>query len=159
MATIDQLAKSDQAHPMDFMPRVSRKRKDGAVEYSLRPDEHLQGCEVITTGALAGATDPLVRRFAEAHLWRFAGRRPGPDGGFPVERYGEGMSPAGLLEIFARHDHPASMVAIMRSIPWVIGAQNPDGSWGDGPIAGRSTLAVLEALARVEHLLPAGFVA
>jgi hypothetical protein len=75
-----------------------------------------------------------------------------------VERYGWGMSQAGLLQILARYDHTASRVAIMRSLPWILGSQNDDGSWGDGKRADSETLAVVEALVRVRDLLPECFI-
>ena len=60
-----------------------------------------------------------------------------------------------MLQVFSYYDHPASRVAIMRSIPWIIDNQHPDGSWGEDDRKDASTLAVLQALLRVNDLLPA----
>jgi len=68
------------------------------------------------------------------------------------------MGQAGLLQVFARFDHPASRVAIMRSIPWIIEPQDPDGSWGEEGHKDKETLGVIEALLRVRDLLQARFI-
>ena len=92
-----------------------------------------------------------ARRFAEAHLWRFAGFQL-EDGGqrsagkFPEERYGSGFSQIGILEAVARYDHPASRVILLRALPWIVDAQNNDGSWGGGSRKDVETLAVVRVL-------------
>ena len=133
---------------------------EGAVDvYPLNMPIHFQGCEVITTRAASRVGDEKMRQFAEAHLWRFASRQHAPDGAFVHEKHGycENSQPA-LLQVFAGFDHPASKVAIMRSLPWIAAAQNEDGSWGEEPVEDAATFAVLSALDRVRDYLPAGFV-
>jgi hypothetical protein len=93
-----------------------------------------------------------MKRFAEAHLWRFAGRQHSSDGRFAFEKYGTGHSQAGFLSIFAGYDHPVSELVIMQSIPWIVNDQNEDGSWGEGSNKDGSTLAIISALESVELL-------
>ena len=114
---------------------------------------------LISTRAMSRVHDETMRRFAQAHLWRFASRQHAPDGAFAPEKHGycENSQPA-LLQVFAAYDHPASKVAIMRSLPWMVTAQNEDGSWGEEPVTDAATWAVLGALDRVRDLLPAGLV-
>jgi hypothetical protein len=117
-------------------------------------DEHTQGCEFITTRAMSRVRDHRMRRFAEAHLWRFASRQHAPDGAFAVEKYGKGFDQAGILEAMSRYDHPASKVTVLRALPWIVEAQNEDGSWGEGSRRDGSTLAILSALLSVRAYLP-----
>jgi hypothetical protein len=128
-------------------------------EYALRMPDHIQGCEFITTRAMSRAGEERMARFARAHLWSFAGIQRDPAGAFPPERYGMGFGQAGILEAMARYDHPASRVVVMRALPWIVEAQNVDGSWGEGARQDAVTLAVLRALHSVRDLLPAGMVA
>ena len=100
--------------------------------YELEIDRHIQGCEFITTRSLASVRDAELRRFAEAHLWRFAGIQLA-DGLFPAERYGSGFGQIGILEAFARYPHhPITPVVILKSLPWLVAAQREDGSWSQG---------------------------
>jgi hypothetical protein len=126
--------------------------------YALHMPIHFQGCEVITTRAMSRVRDPTMRRFAESHLWRFASRQHAPNGAFVHEKHGycENSQPA-LLQVFAAYDHPASRVAIMRSLPWVVETQNGNGSWGEEPVCDAATFAVLGALDRAQDWLPSGF--
>jgi len=141
----------EEAHKANAIPRIGRNNKAGAEEYTLRMPEHLQGCELITTRAMSQVRDERIKRYAEAHLWRFAGRQHSADGRY-IGKYPEGYfsnSQAGYLSLFASYDHPVSKVAIMRSIPWIVDNQNRDGSWGDEPNKDSSTLAVISALKNV----------
>ncbi len=153
---LEELKTADMAHSPPHMPRIVHTAAGDAHEYLLRMDAHLQGCEVITTMAMSRVVDERMKRFAEAHLWRFAGQQHSPDGRFPEERGGYGLVQAGLLDLFARYDHPVSKAAIMRSIPWILDSQNEDGSWGEEPRKEASTLAILSALVSVGDLLPSG---
>jgi hypothetical protein len=135
------------------MKRVARLPKEGKDVFLLEMRDHIQPCEVITTRALRHVRASRVRRAAAAHLWRFASVQQPHDGQFPQEEYCP--SQAHMLGVFAYYDHPASRVAIMRSIPWIIDNQHPDGSWGEGHRKDASTLAVLRALLRVRDSLPA----
>jgi len=134
-------------------PRATRLPGKGREVFLLKMPSHVQPCEVITTRALRHARAARVRRAAAAHLWRFASVQRPHDGQFPQEEYVP--SQAHMLQVFSGYDHPASRVAIMRAIPWIVGNQNPDGSWGEEERKDASTLAVIRALLRVRDLLPA----
>ncbi len=146
-----ELEKEDLTH-RGHMLRIAHNSLGEVDEYPLRMQTHLQGCEVATTRVMSQVGNEKMRRFAEAHLWRFAGRQHSSDGRFAVEKYGTGHSQAGFLSIFARYDHPVSKLVVMRSIPWIINDQNEDGSWGEEPNKDGSTLAVISALKSVELL-------
>ena len=138
--------------------RAARVVEGDVDVYPLNMPIHFQGCEVITTRAMSRVGDEKMRQFAEAHLWRFASCQHAPDGTFAHEKHGycENSQPA-LLQVFAGYDHPASKVAIMRSLPWIATAQNEDGSWGEEPVEDAAAYAVLSALDRVRDYLPSGF--
>jgi hypothetical protein len=153
---IDVLLKEADLASRSHLIRVAERKTGNANQYELRMPNHIQGCEFITTRALAFVQNARLRRFAEAHLWRFAGIQR-PNGKFPHERYGTGFDPFGILEAFARYDHLASKVVVMRALPWIVEAQNADGSWGKGPSKDVSTSAVLGALVSLGDLLPSGF--
>ena len=118
--------------------------------YQLRMNHHLQRCEVFTTKALRYVRDPIARRAATVHLWRFAGVQHGIDGSF--EGYPECQ--IHMLQVFSCYGHPASRAAIMRSVPWMVENQNPDGSWGEESQRDACTHAVLSAYLRIRDLLP-----
>ena len=143
--------------PTSF-PRIDRTSTRNGDEYLLRLPMHIQGCEFITTRAMTGVNDVGMRRFAEAHLWRFAGRQHAQDGEFPREKYGTGFSLEGILQMFAGYDHSVSKVVVLRALPWIVDTQNEDGSWGEEPRKDASTHAVLCALASVRDYLPSGLV-
>lgn len=144
------------AHQPFQLTRVAHAAMPGGDEYPLRMPDHIQGCEFITTRAMSHVRDPKMRRFAKAHLWRFASRQHAPSGEFAKERHGSGFSQEGILEAVARYDHPASKVIVLRSLPWIVEAQNGDGSWGRETYEDASTLAVLNALVSVDAYLPPG---
>ena len=157
---IGELDKMDLTRKTGTRLRRVARAVEGEMEvYPLGMPIHFQGCEVISTRAMSRVHDETMRRFAQAHLWRFASRQHAPDGAFAPEKHGycENSQPA-LLQVFAAYDHPASKVAIMRSLPWMVTAQNEDGSWGEEPVTDAATWAVLGALDRVRDLLPAGLV-
>ena len=135
----------------DAPSRVAHTVKPDGDVYDLTVPDHVQGCEFITTRSLSGVQHPVARRFAEAHLWRFAGlQRAG--GTFPEESYGSGFSQIGILEAVARYDRPASHVILMRALPWIAEAQNADGSWGKESRKDVETLAAIRALLRLDLL-------
>jgi len=141
----------EEANKANAFPRIGRNIKAGAEEYPLRMPEHLQGCELITTRAMSQVGDERIKRYAVAHLWRFAGRQHSADGRY-TGNHTEGYfshSQAGFLSLFASYDHSVSKVAIMRSIPWIVNNQNRDGSWGNEPNKDSPTLAVISALKNV----------
>ncbi|MBT4501097.1 MAG: hypothetical protein HOC74_25430 [Gemmatimonadetes bacterium] len=156
---IDELAGMDLTKKTGLRLLRAAHAVEGANDiYPLNMPIHFQGCEVITTRAMSQVLNPKMRQFAEAHLWRYASRQHAPDGAFAHEKHGycENSQPA-LLQVFADFDHPASKVAIIRSLPWIVDAQNEDGSWGEDPIKDATTFAVLSALERIRDHLPSGF--
>jgi hypothetical protein len=156
MASPDALLEADLAHRSHQL-RIERHVTPNATEYSLRMPDHVQGCEFITTYALSEARDERVRRYACAHLWRFAGIQRA-DGTFPHERHGTGFTPVGILGLFARYDHPAATIVLLRALPWIVASQNPDGSWGEGERIDASTLTVLRALQKLGAYLSEPFI-
>jgi hypothetical protein len=155
---LEALERADLAHGAANLPRIAHVPTAEGDEYPLHMPNHIQGCEFITTRALGQVRDQKTRRFARAHLWRFASRQHDPNGAFPKERYGSGFGQAGILEALARYEHPASRVAILRSLPWIIEMQNQDGSWGQEGQEDASTLAIASALVYLGDDLPLGFI-
>jgi hypothetical protein len=131
-------------------PREASAKVRGRPVFDLRMVHHLQRCEVFTTRALRYVQEPIARRAAMVHLWRFAAVQHGSDGVF----VGYPECQVQMLQVFACYDHPASRVAIMRSVPWIVNHQDPDGSWGEGQRRDACTHAVLSAYLRVAELLP-----
>ena len=87
------------------------------------------------------------------------GRQHRDDGRFldgDLARFFAVAQPA-MLEILAGYETPVAQVGILRLLPWIVAAQNPDGSWGEPAVSDRATLAVVGALGRVRDRLPAGF--
>jgi hypothetical protein len=152
------LARADLAASTLDQMRIAHRATDEGDEYLLHMPEHTQGCEAITTRSLSRVQDPRARRFAEAHLWRFAGKQHAANGTFPHESYGSGFAQAGFLELFARYDHPASKVVAMRALPWIVEAQNEDASWGEEDNKDASTLAIVTVLLSLGDLVPPGMV-
>jgi len=127
--------------------------------YRLEMPLHLQGCEMLTTRALANVTDERLRALCRAYLWRFAAAQNGPGGTFGGSslRHYFHDGQLGVLSVFCRYDHPAARLAIMRLLPWIVDRQNPDGSWGADGFVERGTSVVLQSLSRVRDLLPDAF--
>jgi hypothetical protein len=146
------------AHSTFPQPRISQATTPEGEQYLLEMPEHTQGCEAITTRAMSRVQDARMRRFAEAHLWRFAGKQHGPKGEFAPERHGSGFSQAGFLYLFGCYNHPAAKVVVMRALPWIVDAQNEDGSWGEKGTRDASTLAVVTALLSLKDLAPHGMI-
>ncbi|MFB0543793.1 MAG: hypothetical protein ACETVR_03330 [Candidatus Bathyarchaeia archaeon] len=152
MSGLKELGEKDLAHKVGTkMPRIAHNSTAGVDEYPLKMPDALPGCDFITARALSQVRNEKMRRLAEAHLWRFAGRQHSTDGEFVLDRsptvQGILRSPqAAYLKLFASYDHPVSKVVIMRSIPWIVENQNKDGSWGDESTKDVSTLAVISAL-------------
>ena len=107
------------------------------------------------------ATGKRIRTRIESSLWNFACQQNGPDGAVSHTRnasyFGSTYQPA-VLDTFARYDHPVCEAAIMKTLPWIHQQQNGDGSWGAENDRDAATCAVAGALAKVQHLLPSGFV-
>ena len=97
--------------------------------------------------ALSALRKHDARRFAEAHLWRFAAFQRAPDGLVPREKHGYCTNdPFALLDLFGRYDHPAAEIAIRRMAPWIVETQNSDGTWGAGDAAAACTAVVISTL-------------
>ena len=159
---IKDLKQADMAHRTNAM-RVAElsageAEAKGTNVFLLGKDDHIQGCEFITTRSLSKVKDTKARRFAEAHLWRFASRQFTDDGTFPSERYGTGFNQIGILQAVARYDHPVAKVIVLRSLPWIIENQNADGSWGEGKRKDAETFAVVYALLSLGRFLPVNLV-
>jgi hypothetical protein len=154
--SFDNLIQADLAHRTFAMrlDEITPEDSDDEKHYVLGMNNHIQGCEFITTRSLSRVRDPKARRFAEAHLWRFASVQHADDGTFPAERYGTGFHQAGILQAVARYDHPVSKVIVLRSLPWIVQNQNADGSWGEGNRKDVETYAVIYALLSLGNLLP-----
>lgn len=152
----DALLEADLAHRSHQL-RIGQRKTSHGEAYPLRMPNHIQGCEFITTYALSDVRDERARRYAEAHLWRFAGIQRA-DGTFPRERHGTGFTPVGILGLFARYDHPAATIVLMRALPWIVETQNEDGSWGEDERVEAATLTVLQALHRLGEHLPSEFI-
>ncbi len=157
LSDVKELEQADMAH-RTFALRAAQipaeSAPGGETVYALGTPDHVQGCEFITTRSLSRVRDPRARRFAEAHLWRFASRQFAVDGTFPAERYGTGFQQAGILQAVARYDHPVAKVIILRALPWIVQNQNTDGSWGEGERKDAETFAVVDALHSLGELLP-----
>jgi hypothetical protein len=155
---IQEIKQADMAH-RNFAMRLAEVTPDESTNnekhYILGMANHIQGCEFITTRSLSQVRDPKARRFAEAHLWRFASRQYADDGVFPSEKYGTGFQQAGILQAIARYDHPVAKVMVLRALPWIVQNQNADGSWGAGARKDAETFAVVYALLSLGDLLPA----
>jgi hypothetical protein len=163
LASEDDLRKMDLSHRGSYL-RVERLSSNDGGRFRLAGPDHIQGCEFVTTRSMAVVDDPRMRRFAEAHLWRFASRQR-PDGTFPPERYGTGFGWIGTLGLFARFDHPVAKLVILRAVPRLVDTQQPDGSWQQPVKVGRQTYAredaatrtVIGCLRRVGAWLPSFF--
>lgn len=158
---VDELATMDLCKTSgERLYRVAAEPDHERMVYALDMPLHLQGCELLTARALAEVGDARLRTLVRAYLWRFAAVQNAPGGTFGGSNlrqyFHEGQF--GVLSVLCRHDHLPARLAIMRLLPWLMDAQNPDGSWGDGDYVDRATHVALASLARVRDLLPAGFV-
>jgi hypothetical protein len=155
LSDLDELAEKDLSHKVGTkIPRVSEKKGNGVTVYPLLRDDHIQGCEMMTTRALYLAKEERVRRLAEAYLWRLAGKQHEDGHFFTLGRSAHYVNHSfhdlqpGYLDLFARYDHPVSRLVIYRMLRWIVENQNADGSWGE-ITKDVSTLAVLRALRRI----------
>ena len=154
---LDELAKMDQGKSWGLrMPRVGCRRQRGRTVYPLQMPDGFSPCGLIPLRAMSRAKDRRIRKYAEGSLWKLAIAASDADGSDPGwQRFHCGR--AGLLQIFAGFDHPAATIGIMRWLPWIVGAQNRDGSWGPQAHRDAATFAVVSALNRVKDRLPKGF--
>jgi len=143
------------------MPRVSRDACDGGERFVLRLPDDIGPCALVTAQGLYRAKGRRIRTRIVSSLWNFACQQNVPDGAVSHTRnagyFGSTYQPA-VLDTFARYDDPVCEAAIMKALPWIHHQQQPDGSWGGEGDRDADTGAVVRALAKVRHLLPAGFV-
>jgi hypothetical protein len=127
-------------------------------DYVVRLPTHIQSCEYMTSYGASRTTNACLRRFAEAHLWRFAGLvHSGCSGNLEgkghlslQERYFSEVV-FFLLKIFSEYDHPAAKLGVYLSIPWLVANQNNNGSWGKGDSVQSATLGVIKALRSIGY--------
>lgn len=146
--------KPDEVSHMDltknsFFLRNSAAVRGNTVVFSIDMPFHQLPCGLVTAWALSKVRDPLLKALIEAHVWRFAAKQS-LNGHFDYKHAGKYF----YIDLFALFDMAAAKAAVMRSVPWIIEAQNTDGSWGEGDHAGASTLAVVRALDSVKEFLP-----
>jgi hypothetical protein len=155
--SLKELLTADTSHTPFYLPRVVHTQAAGIDEYLLRMPDVGGGCDVIMTRALSLATDPQLRRLAQAHLWEYVGVQRAIDGSFAGYSDKTLADPqAFFMQILARYDHPAARVGLWRLLPWIVEHQNEDGSWGKEGFKDVSTLATLEALLSLDTNLPTG---
>ena len=115
--------------------------------------------KAVTTAEERGDRARLVDRATADRLTRVAVTNPMPeeeDVPCGPEKYGTGFGETGILETFARYDHPVVPVVVLRTIPWILESLNEDGTWGGGSSREAAPLAVLTALAAVGDVLSEG---
>ena len=139
------------------LARISHRTVRGKDAYLLRMPFYVGPCEVVTLRAFAGLKDRRLRSRGEAQLGRIVGRQQ-PDGTINPQDFPRAFhsAPAMCLRVFAAFERPIARAGIMRSVPWIVKAQNRDGSWGEEPRKDATTLAVLRALVSGRDYLPAG---
>ncbi len=62
-----------------------------------------------------------------------------------------------FLQIFSRCDEPVAKLAMARMLPWLVNAQNRDGSWGRESFKDAASYAAVQALVSLGEHLPSGF--
>ncbi len=129
--------------------RISAAKRGETDIFSLDMPFHQSPCELITVWSLSKTKNALVKAFIEPHVWKFAARQS-MNGHFDYKHVGKFF----YIDLFALFEMTVAKAAIMRSIPWIIEAQNPDGSWGEGDNVGASTLAVVRAVDSIKAFLP-----
>ena len=156
--SLEELARMDLSKTYGLrMPRTGSRRERGRTVYPLQMPCDFSPCGLIPIRAMARARDRRIRKFAEANLWELVVKQNGRAGRGPGwDRYYCGY--AGLLQVFAAFDHLAATIGIMKWIPWMVEAQNPDGSWGEEAHRDAATFAVVSALHRVRDRLPGAFI-
>jgi len=121
-------------------------------QYEVTLRQIIHGCEMITTQAIHRVKDELMRRFAEAHLWRFATLINNTNNEPILMKHNlkNSLSPYSLLKLFGNYDAIPSKIGILLSLPWIKKNQNEDGSWGDESTKESASLAVLSALKKIK---------
>ena len=139
------------------LARLSRRTVRGKDAYLLRMPFYVGPCELVTFRVFAQLQNSRLRRRGEAQLAPIVGRQE-RDGTVNPSDFPRRFrsSHAACLQTFAAFDHPIARVGIMRCVPWIVRAQNKDGSWGEEPHKDAVTLAILRALASGRDYLPRG---
>jgi len=108
----------------------------------------IQGCEMITTQALNQVKDNMMKRYAEAHIWRYATilNNISDDPILMKHNKKYSVSPYTLLKLFGSYNTLPAKIGTLISLPWIIQNQNEDGTWGKDNQRNNATLAVLSAL-------------
>jgi hypothetical protein len=134
--------------------RISDKKISNGNEYELRMPMPNQGCEYITVNAMARVQNDRIQRIVEAHLWRFivlfynALRQPN----MAIELEFYSLTKYFQLRVLAKYDSLPAKLGILLALPWIIENQNEDGTWGALKYRESATLAVIEALKRIEFI-------
>ncbi|MHA1211114.1 MAG: hypothetical protein ACTSSH_01520, partial [Candidatus Heimdallarchaeota archaeon] len=136
------------------LTRLHEKQTAEGTEYSISMPAQVEGCELITTNALSNAKDEKMSRSAEAHLWRFAillyNSYNNPVAMQALTKMS--LTPYFFLKVFAKYNSLPARLGIAFSLPWIIENQNEDGSWGTKPYQESATLAVINALKKIEKM-------
>ncbi|MFX0206176.1 MAG: hypothetical protein ACFFDT_09325, partial [Candidatus Hodarchaeota archaeon] len=135
-----------------FMLRLEEKILEKHVEYLLRMPMPQQGCEYITVNALSQVTNDRINRLVEAHLWRFVAllynalQQPI----MSIEGGKYSLTIFFQLQVLAKYDSLPAKLGILFALPWIINNQNEDGTWGTENCRESATLAIIEALKRID---------
>jgi hypothetical protein len=141
-------------HTGDEVKRVKQTVEADSLTYGIQLPTHVQPCESVTTRSLSKIEDPLLRKFAVAHLWRFAGVQHPPDFTFSLGGQ-KHTSPYYYFELFSRYvELPIAQMVMLRMLPWIIADQNEDGSWCEGTMKDAATLSVIQGLVALKSILP-----
>ncbi|MHA1185353.1 MAG: hypothetical protein ACTSSK_00545 [Candidatus Heimdallarchaeota archaeon] len=165
--TIDDIAKFEKQTKTEFLlggikstkylysktsiRRQKRFEEISSNEISVYPidvQHEIQGCEMITTQALNQVKDELMKRYAEAHLWRYATILNNINDDPILMKHNKkySVSPFTLLKLFGSYNTLPARIGTLISIPWIIQNQNDDGTWGKDNQRNNATIAVLSAL-------------
>ena len=135
-----------------FMLRLEEKKLETHTEYLLRMPMPQQGCEYITINALSQVTNDRINRLTEAHLWRFAAllynALQQPIMSIEGDRYS--LTKYFQLRVLAKYDSLPAKLGILFALPWIVNNQNKDGTWGPKNYRESATIALIEALKRIE---------
>jgi hypothetical protein len=132
--------------------RIKEEIKQNHNEYELRMPMPQQGCEYITAGALHQVRDEKINGLIEAHLWRFAillyNSLKQPDMALELIKYN--ITYYFQLQVLAKYSSLPAKLGILIALPWIIQNQNEDGSWGNEKFKESATLAIVNALNRID---------
>lgn len=133
--------------------RIKEKTKKNHIEYILRMPMPQQGCEYITTGALHQVKDERISNLVQAHLWRFTAllfnALQQPVIATELEKYN--ITYYFQLQVLAKYDSLPAKLGIHLALPWIVENQNENGSWGEEKYRESATLAVINALNKIDY--------